>query len=215
MLCATLVLLHAVVPAIPARAPPSLRDAYNLSAHLVPPEAAASLQRLLDQHNAVRLLPGDYTPNCTVVRVRNKPAVTNCSFPRANLTVRTGQQIWGLPGAILPDIVVEPGSENVTLSQLSFRDGMLYFAPGDKATQYSTFHRINGAQVVFGAGANVSDCSFVGLTEVACRNCGGKQTAHSLAMNVGGIHAEAGSSVRNCKFIRSMVHAPWPVENPP
>ena len=194
------------------RTPPSLRDAYDLRAFLVPPRDAASLQRLLDQHKAVRLLPGDYTPNCTSVHA-NGAVTTNCSFPRANLTVRSGQQIWGLPGATLPSIVVEAGSTDVTLSELSFKEGMLFFAPGDKATQYSTFHRIQGAQVVFGAGAKVSDCSFVGLTNVACRSqgCGNKRTAHSVAMTVGGIHAEVGSSVSNCKFIRSMVHGPWPL----
>eukprot|EP01048_Picozoa_sp_COSAG05_P009647 COSAG05_NODE_803_length_7215_cov_20.387858_4_plen_839_part_00 len=209
VLSATLVLLHAAAPAATARAPPSLREAYDLSATLVAPRDAANLQDILDQHNAVRLLSGDYTPNCTTTHVRNQPPITDCSFPRANLTVRSGQQIWGLPGAMLPDIIVEAGSENVTLSELSFSEGMLYFAPGGKATRYSTFHRIKGAHVLFGAGATVSDCSFVGLTEVSCRGCGDRLTEHSLPMNIGGIHAEAGSSVTNCKFIRSMVHAPW------
>lgn len=199
---------QAVAP--PPKAPPVLASAYDSTAFLVAPAQAASLQALLDQHGSVRLLPGGYRPNCTTTRVARQPPVTNCSFPVANLTVRTGQRIWGLPGAEIPGVVVEPGAQGVVLSALTL--GLLYFPPGSATTQFSTFHRLNGPHVIFGAGSNVADLSFVGMTELGCgHSCGGRPTWHTTAFSVGGIHAEAGSSVRNCKFIRSMVHAPWPL----
>ena len=193
-------------------APPVLSSAYDVSAFLVPPSQAASLQLLLDKHGSVRLLPGDYQANCTTTRPPHHPPVTNCSFPPANLTVRTGQRVWGLPGARIPGVVIEPGAEGVVLSGLNFAGQPLYFPPGSSTTQFSTFHRLNGPHVVFAAGSKVADLSFVGMTELGCGpECGGRTTWHTTAFSVGGIHAEAGSSVRNCKFIRSMVHAPWPL----
>ena len=193
-------------------APPVLTTAYDTDAFLVPLSQAASLQELLDKHGSVRLLPGDYVPTCTTIRTGRQPPVTNCSFPPANLTVRTGQRIWGLPGAKVPGVVIEPGAQGVVLSALTFAGQPLYFPPGSGTTQACTFQRLNGPHVVFGAGSKVADCSFVGLTELGCgKYCGGRPTWHTTELSVGGIHAEAGSSVTNCKFIRSMVHAPWPL----
>ena len=98
-------------------APPVLTTAYDTDAFLVPLSQAASLQELLDKHGSVRLLPGDYVPTCTTTRTGRQPPVTNCSFPPANLTVRTGQRIWGLPGAKVPGAVIEPGAQGVVLGQ--------------------------------------------------------------------------------------------------
>ena len=87
-----------------------------------------------------------------------------------------GQRIWGLPRATIPGVVIKPGSEGVVLSTLTFQGGLLYFAggAGGATTQFNTFHRIAGAHVVFGAGARVADCSFVGLTDLGCGPaCGG------------------------------------------
>lgn len=212
LLATTLVSIPFVACAL-ARAPPVLSSAYDPDAFLVPPTQAASLQALLDKHGSVRLLPGDYRAACTTTRAPHQPPVTNCSFPPANLTVRTGQRIWGLPGARVPGVVIEPGAKGVVLSALTFAGQPLYFpAGGEVTTQHSTFHRLNGPHVVFGAGSKVAELLFVGLTELGCGHaCGGRPTWHTTAFAVGGIHAEAGSSVRNCKFIRSMVHAPWPL----
>lgn len=202
----------ATLMAAPDAMPPVLTTGYDTSAFLVPPSEAASLQALLDRHGSVRLLPGDYRPNCTTSRLPGKPPSTSCSFPPANLTVRTGQRVWGLPGATVPGVVVEPGAEGVVLSALTFVGGTLLFPPGTGTTRRSTFHRLNGPHIMFAAGSNVSDLLFVGMTELACGfACGGRPTWHTTAFTVGGIHAEAGSSVANCKFIRSMVHAPWPL----
>jgi hypothetical protein len=214
---ALFLLLSPAASSPPARAqgltaPPVLTTAYDTDAFLVPLSQAASLQELLDKHGSVRLLPGDYVPTCTTTRTGRQPPVTNCSFPPANLTVRTGQRIWGLPGAKVPGVVIEPGAQGVVLSALTFAGQPLYFPPGSGKTQACTFQRLNGPHVVFGAGSKVADCSFVGLTELGCgKYCGGRPTWHTTELSVGGIHAEAGSSVTNCKFIRSMVHAPWPL----
>ena len=210
-LLAASVALCCLLVAAAATGPPVPPVAYDTGAFLVPPSEAARLQVLLDEHTSVRLLPGDYRPNCTTTRVGRQP-VTNCSFPPANLTVRSGQRIWGLPGALVPGVVVEPGAEGVVLSALTFAGQPLYFPPGGEVTRFSTFQRLNGPHVVFGAGSNVAECAFVGMTELGCgTNCGGRPTWHTTEFAVGGIHAEAGSSVRNCKFIRTMVHAPWPL----
>ena len=114
-------------------APPMLSVAYDLTAFLVPTSEAARLQALLDQHGSVRLLPGDYRPTCTTTRAPHQPPFTNCSFPEANLTVRTGQRIWGLPGTRIPGVVVEPGAVGVLLSTLTLDGQTLYFPPGSSA----------------------------------------------------------------------------------
>ena len=193
-------------------APPLLKTGYDVSAFLVPPGEAPNLQAALDKHKIVRLLNADYTPACVTVRTRHG-AIRNCSFPEANLTVGTGQAIWGLPGTVIPGVIITPGSKSIVLSTLSFRgENSLIFPAGEATTRFNSFHRLQNVHVRFSTGSKVADCSFVGLTELMARSVsGGKPAQHTTPFLEGGIHAEAGSSVANCKFIRTMVHAPWPL----
>jgi hypothetical protein len=88
------------------------------------------------------------------------------------------------------------------------------FPKGAAMTRFNRFERMKGVHVRFESGSIVSECSFVGLTELG----GGPDSAHisraaehTTAYRGGGVQAEEGSNVSNCKFIRTMVHAPWPL----
>ena len=190
----------------PPSAPPT--PTFDASAFFVPPSAASALQQALASHGQVRLAANaDYTPNCTTDRATRK---RSCSFPEANITVGSGQAIWGLGGTVVPGLVVEPGAQGVILSTL--RTHLLLFPGAAQATtRYSSFHRIQGAHVRFERGSSVADCSFVGLTELGVPNTPPRPSWHSTEFKEGGIHAAVGSTVLNNKFIRTMVHAPWPL----
>ena len=195
--------LQAVVAWQQAIDSPPLQDsAYNSKAFLVSPAQAANLSSLLTEHRVVRLAPFDYS----------RP-----HGPLApNLTLTSGMRLYGLPGTILPTIIVAPGTTNASISNVRVF-GLLYFPPTPKyspntptrnlTTAFVSFFSMSGCHVLFD-GARVSDLLFVGLTEL--RLNGGGTRNEILPRKIGGVHVARGSSVTNCKFVRLMVHASIP-----
>ena len=197
---ATLLAVAAALPTNAPDAPPQQASAYDVDALLVPLTRAGDLARLLAQHKSIRLEAGDYTAACA----RTKSCV--------NLTLTSGMSIHGLPGTRVPTVVVQPGSTGILLSMLEIA-GLLYFpaaaggegAAAGAATSHCSFFHAKGCHVLF-EGA-VSNLQFVGLTDLGAPE---RPRDQSKPYTVGGIHVAAGASVTNCRFVRCMVHAPWP-----
>ena len=117
--------------------PPNI---YPADAFLVTVDNKEKLQQELDLHRAVRLLPGDYG---------------------AGITLRSGQQIFGLPGTKLGRIVIEPGSVGVLVNNVLTN---ILFPASDSITKGNTIFRIGGAIMV--KGGTLEDNLFVDSTSV-------------------------------------------------
>jgi len=134
-------------------------DIYPASAFAVPVKESAGLQQALDAHRTVRLMPGDYGPG--------------------PVTLHSGQQIYGLPGTKLKQIIIEPGATGVLVSGVQ---GNVVFPASDKVTHGNTLLRIYGAIVV--QGGSLEDNLFI----------------DSRAVD---IDVTAGGYLRNNRFIRA------------
>ncbi|MFA6294689.1 MAG: hypothetical protein WC637_23050, partial [Victivallales bacterium] len=66
------------------------KNIFPLTATLLTLEKKDKLQQELDAHRAVRLMPGDYGAG--------------------PITLRSGQQLYGVPGTKVGRIVIEPGA---------------------------------------------------------------------------------------------------------
>lgn len=130
--------------------PPSLRSSSALSkpttdmfpnniyparAVLVTVENSGSLQKELDRHGAVRLLPGNYEAG--------------------SITLRRGQQIYGLPGTKLEKLIIEPGTTHALLSNVS---ATVVFPASDIITRNNIFLRTGNIKV---QGGTLEDNIFV------------------------------------------------------
>ena len=102
-------------------------DIYPVSAYAVSVSASASLQEALDAHGSVRLLAGDYGAG--------------------PITLRSGQEIYGVPGTKVRQIVVEPGTSGALVSMIQ---GNVVFPESSKVTRANTFLRIYGSITVRG-----------------------------------------------------------------
>eukprot|EP00039_Didymoeca_costata_P023100 m.5964 g.5964 ORF g.5964 m.5964 type:complete len:779 (-) comp3453_c0_seq1:107-2443(-) len=184
-----LVFFHIVDIACCISSPPRITNAYDTTATLIPVDSASQLQQLISLHKVIRLESLDYTT------IPNVPD---------NVTVATGTIIYGLPGTKFPGIIIQPGSVNITISNIDTK--LLYFPPSatNTVTKYCTFQRLVGPHVLFDNG-KVSDLLFVSLTTMTAPFVHN----NSLYSQVGGgIEAIGNASVTNCRFIRSMVHSP-------
>ena len=185
-----------VVPAESAlSAPPQQDAAYDVDAFLVRLEQAPQLAALLTQHKNIRLESGDYTASCAR------------SHSCTNLTLQSGMSIHGLPGSRVPTVVVQPGSSGIMLTTLELA-GLLHFPASDRdpaLTSFCSFFRIVGAHVLFEG--QVSNLQFIGMTNLGAPELPRDQ---SMQYTVGGIHVAKGASVTDSRFVRVMVHGPWP-----
>ena len=86
-------------------APPRLDTAYNFSATLVPASAAARLQAVLDSAMPCELRLEAHTDYGT------DPANRSQRLPP--LRLRSGCQIYGLPNATLPPLIVPAGTTTI------------------------------------------------------------------------------------------------------
>lgn len=134
-------------------------DIYPVSAFAVPVTESAGLQQALDAHRVVRLMPGDYGPG--------------------PVTLQSGQQMYGLPGTKLGQIIIEPGATGALVSGVQ---GNVVFPASDKVTRGNTLLRIYGAIVV--QGGSLEENLFV----------------DSRAVD---IDVTAGGYLRNNRFIRA------------
>lgn len=186
--------------------PPQLDTLYDTERFLVPVERAAELSLLLATHGQIRLESADYCAECPIDPATRRP---QCAW---NISVGSGMSIQGLPGTSIPSVVIQPGSSGIALSGLNFCESaqtpvLLFPRQGaaSPATRASTFVRLHGMHVLFD-GAAVDNLLFVGLGYLAVPH----QPPAGSAYTVGGLHIGPGSSVTNCKFIRTVVQAPWP-----
>ena len=114
-------------PAVSGSSVNLLADVYPASAYAVSVEGREGLQQALDAHRSVRLMPGDYGPG--------------------PVTLRSGQQLYGLPGTKLGRIIIEPGA---TGSLVSGIQGSVVFPASDKVTRGNTIFRLHGTVLVQG-----------------------------------------------------------------
>lgn len=198
-------LLVALLLAQAGAAPPLQDTLYDLDRVLVPVSRAAELSSLLAQHQHIRLESANYCAECPV----DARGRAECGW---NITVGSGMSIQGLPGTQIPTVVVEPGSSGVLLSTLDFcactQPPLLHFpaaTAGSPPTRESTFIRLHGVHVLFD-GAAAEDLLFVDLGWLSAP----KPPVGTELFTVGGIHVGPGSSVRNSRFIRSVVQSPYP-----
>jgi len=120
-----------------ARSEPKLpTDIYPASAYAVTVEGREGLQQALDAHRSVRLLPGDYGPG--------------------PITLRSGQQLYGLPGTKLRRIIIEPGATGALVSGVQ---GNVVFPASDTVTRGNTILRTYGAIIV--RGGSLEDNLFI------------------------------------------------------
>ena len=111
-------------------------NVYPARAHAVPVEGRDGLQQALDAHRIVRLMPGDYGPG--------------------PITLRSGQQLYGLPGTKLSRMIVEPGTTGALVSGVQ---GNVVFPASDLVSSGNTILRTYGAVIV--QGGTLEDNLFV------------------------------------------------------
>ena len=99
-----------------AISPPELDSAYDADAFYVAPEQAANLGSLLQQHKVIRLASFDYSKHMN------------------NITLSNGMRIYGLPGAVVPTVIIRPGSSHILLSNMRIA-GSLYFPRSKQTTE--------------------------------------------------------------------------------
>ncbi len=135
------------------------KNIFPLSATLLTVDNKDKLQQELDEHRAVRLMPGDYGAG--------------------PITLRSGQQLYGLPGTRVGRIVIEPGASGAMVSGVQSN---VVFPASDAVTKGNTIFRIGGAIIV--KGGALEDNLFV--------------DAQSLDVDV-----TTGGYLRNNRFIRA------------
>ena len=156
----------------PARAA-SPEAFYPREAHLVRVADRAGLQGALDQHTGVRLEAGDY----------------RAGGP-GRIVLRSGQQLFGLCGTRIPEVVVLGGTSGAVLSAVS--PEKITFPACDEAVRLNTFRSIRSSAVE--ATAAVLEANrFLDL--------------HNVRIH---IDNRAGGRLRHNRFIRTMVHQPGP-----
>lgn len=94
-------------------------------AHRLPVTQKARLQDALDRYRVLRLDPGDYQ-----------------SGGVAALHLRSGQQLYGLPGTQIPKVIVDGGTRDARLSTVI--TPAIEFPPSPKVTRDNRFERIMG-----------------------------------------------------------------------
>jgi hypothetical protein len=134
--------------AVPPDGPPGQTSAYDASAFLVPASQVNNLSALIKLHTVVRLEAADYTASC---HGSSAPSGSTC----ANVTLVSGAMIYGLPGTVIPTVVVPPGSTGIMLTTLGI-SGLLYFPPSTARTTKCSFFRLAGPHILFD-GAAVRD----------------------------------------------------------
>jgi len=134
-------------------------DIYPASAYTFPVGGSEGLQQALDVHRIVRLLPFNYGPG--------------------PVTLHSGQELYGLPGTKLGEIVVEPGTTGALVSMV--RTNVL-FPASDTMTRGNTILRTYASIIV--RGATLVDNLFV--------------DARNVDMDV-----STGGYLRNNRFIRA------------
>jgi len=86
------------------------------------------LQECLDANGAIRLERGDY-------RVQNRSA----------LLVKSGQQLFGLPGAVVPEIRIGAGAEKIVLSAITTAKVTFFPSTSNDPIRFNVFIRVNAA----------------------------------------------------------------------
>eukprot|EP01051_Picozoa_sp_SAG22_P006491 SAG22_NODE_427_length_10603_cov_19.158225_2_plen_897_part_00 len=220
----------AAAPAVPAAVPRFV--AYDTSAPLVKPADAQTLNVVLAQSKAARLLPGDYRA-------------------AGNVTLRTGYKLYGMlsnNGAALQSrlqqVTVEAGTTGALVAAVGLERLVFQAGPAAEPTHHNEFRSLFGPAIVFEAESYVESNLFLDCVELGC--AGGSATwadpaqppgspaawarpggcpGCSLNMSVvghficphvfegGGISGDfsRGGWLRNNRFIRQMVQAPWPL----
>jgi hypothetical protein len=128
------------------------------------------LQQCLDANTAIRLEGGDY-------RTQNRFA----------LLVKSGQQLYGLPGTYVPEIRIQSGTEKVVLSTINSNKVNFVRSSTNDAIRFNVFIRVN---------ASFNDLGSVVESNVFTY-CNG--TLH--------IDNRASGYLRNNRFIGSHAHA--------
>jgi hypothetical protein len=149
--------------------------AYPTNAILVRATSKLTLQSKLDQYNVIRLEAANYRQNGL-----------------SSITLKSGQEIYGLPGTVVPSIIVKPGTTNAVLSTVSvvWEQGV-HFPPSNLITRQNRFQRLQGP--IWIDGACLEDNLF-------------------LDSSVTQFYFDTRSSgyMKNNRFIRSMAHSTSP-----
>lgn len=141
---------------------------YDMNAFYVPVADRSSLQSALDQHSIIRLdAYADYATGGL-----------------AQLVVRSDQKIYGLPGTVVPPILVSSGTEHAVLSML--QASAVTFPPSATVTHDNLFLSVNSD--AYASGSSLENNLFIDW--------------------YGGLSLDASSSgfFRNNRFIRSWAH---------
>ena len=149
-------------------------DFYNPNATLVPLSQAANLQTLLDQHSIVLLESGDYSVNGP-----------------SQLILSSGQQVYGLPGAVTPGILIPSGTTDLVVSYIQAKGGIT-FGSGSKPIARNHFR---GMQVTSFNGKDMVLEDNLFVSGVNCK-----------------INFDCSNNgyIRNNRFIRFMASSSWP-----
>ena len=129
------------------------------------------LQKCLDEHGKIRLERGDY-------RIYNVAA----------LFVRNGQQIYALPGTMLPEIKLQAGTEKVILSGVTTTKVDFVRSSSNAPIRFNLFIRVNANFVANGSAVEQNIFTY----------CYG--TLH--------VNTEMSGYLRNNRFIGSHTHGP-------
>lgn len=147
---------------------------YDPSAYRVQIADAVNLQTLLDQHGSIRLEAKDYS----------------IAGP-AQLTLSSYQNIYGLPGTIIPKLIIPGGTQESLVSYLQAMGG-IEFQPSAIPCTGNHFRGISLTNLTVD-NATLENNLFVGfqLTKVNINNA-------------------TSGYLRNNRFVRFTVHAAWP-----
>lgn len=148
---------------------PDPEHTYPRDAHLVPVSNAANLQRELDTHKKIILEPKDYGD--------------------VGVTMRSGYEIYGLPGTRLLHVIVEGGTSHAVVSGISC--GGLKFPKSDLVIKENLFFNIYTSMLKISE-ARLENNKFVDIF--------GKIIAET----------ESTGYLRNNRFIRCTVHSAFP-----
>ena len=148
---------------------------FDNDAYLVPIADAANLQTRLDTYGSIRLEAADYSVNGPT-----------------ELVLSSDQKIFGVPGAIVPQITVAGGTRHSFVSYLRAKGSGIYFEPSALPCSGNAFRAITNTSLTID-NATVENNLFVGfrLTKVNVDN-------------------SYGGYLRNNLFIRFTVHAAYP-----
>lgn len=147
---------------------PNPLQRYPLDAHLVPVSEAFFLQRELNTHNKIILEPANYG---------------------VDISIKSNQEIYGLPGTRLGNITVEEGTSHAVISGV--RCSALVFPESEQITKENLFIGLSVSLVLI-KNARLENNRFVNL----------------LGKIIG--NSESTGYLRNNRFIRTTVHTAHP-----